>query len=112
TADWVREGIKVLHLGDYYSANGQIEALIAEGETELSIGSHAGIRDSSELMAVYPKGVRVDAVAEEGGDYGEETGVIGDPTKASATRGEKLLTLKVRAALAQLRREVPAQDLY
>jgi creatinine amidohydrolase/Fe(II)-dependent formamide hydrolase-like protein len=41
-----------------------------------------------------------------GGLFTETTGVIGDPTKASAERGEVMLQLKVEAALRQIRTEL------
>ncbi len=102
-AEWAGSGTRVLHVGDYYAANGQWDWLVAEGESADTIGLHAGIRDTSELMAVYPEGVRQDRVAPNGGPANEPTGVNGDPTRASAERGEALLRLKVEAALRQIR---------
>ena len=83
-AQWAGSGVRALQVGDYYSKNGQIEWLLAHGETREAIGTHAGIRDTSELMAVFPEGVRMDRLAPEGGDFSEPTGVSGDPTRASA----------------------------
>jgi creatinine amidohydrolase/Fe(II)-dependent formamide hydrolase-like protein len=74
-----------------------------QGESERAIGTHAGIRDTSELMAVFPEGVRGDRLAPGGGAYDEPTGVVGNPTRASAERGEALLQLKIDAALRQIR---------
>lgn len=104
-AEWAGTGARVLHVSDYYdpTANGQLEMLRNDGEWDFKIGSHAGIRDTSELMAVFPDGIRFDRLASQGGDYDEETGVNGDPTRASAERGEALLRLKVEAALRQIR---------
>ncbi len=101
-AEWAGTGATVLHVGDYYAANGQADWLVAEGESHASIGGHAGIRDTSELMAVYPDGVRAEMVRPGGGRYPEPTGVSGDPTRASVARGEKMLALKIEAALAQI----------
>ncbi len=92
----------MVHVGDYYNANGQVEWLLAQGETEVTIGTHAGIRDTSELMAVYPAGIRRDQLARDGDAFGEPTGVIGDPTRASAERGRALLRLKIDAAVRQI----------
>ena len=106
--EWAGSGVRVIHVGDYYDpeANGQIAWLQDQGESRGSIGSHAGIRDTSELMAVYPAGVRSDRIAWGGGFFTENTGVIGDPTKASAERGKVMLELKVEAALRQIRAEL------
>jgi len=100
---WSDDGITVLHVSDYYAANGQVEWLKAEGESDATIGRHAGIRDTSELMAVYPSGIRPDRLQRDGGRADEATGVSGDPRRASAERGEALLRLKVDAAVRQIR---------
>lgn len=107
-AAWAGSGARALHVGDYYAGNGQVEWLLERGETHESIGTHAGIRDTSELMAVFPEGVREDRLAPNGGDFTEPTGVAGDPTRASVERGQALLRLKIEAALAQIRREFAA----
>ena len=105
-AEWADSGARAIHVSDYYDpdANGQIAWLRDRGETVAAIGSHAGIRDTSELMAVFPEGVRAERRARNGGLlYTEPTGVIGDPTRATAERGEQLLRLKIDAALRQIR---------
>ena len=104
-AEWTGSGVRVLHVGDYYAANGQVDWLRAQGETDRTIGSHAGIRDTSELMAVNPGGVRMDRLADSRALYRESTGADGDPARASAERGATLLQLKVEAALRQIRRQ-------
>ena len=98
----------MLHVGDYYGNNGRMEWLLAQGETQKSVGCHAGIRGTSELLKVHPDGVRRDRVAPNGGVYGEPTGVNGDPTQASAERGEKLLQPKVDSAVRQIRAALDA----
>lgn len=102
-AEWANTDARVLHVGDYYDNNGQMAWLLEQGETEASVGGHAGIRDTSEVMAARPTGVRLDRLAEgkEGGF--DISGVDGDPTRASAARGEVLLQLKVDAAVRQIR---------
>jgi creatinine amidohydrolase/Fe(II)-dependent formamide hydrolase-like protein len=100
SAEWEAEGVRVLHLGDYYAANGQISWLKSQGHTEPEIGGHAGIRDTSELMAVHPGGVRAIPVSPP---KGADPGYSGAPAKASAELGERMLTLKVEAALRQLK---------
>jgi creatinine amidohydrolase/Fe(II)-dependent formamide hydrolase-like protein len=101
--EWAGEGVAVLHLGDYYAANGQWDWLLSEGESEAAIGLHAGIRDTSELMAVHPEGIRREKLAVGGGRSSDASGVNGDPTRASAERGAVLLRLKIEAAVGQIR---------
>ncbi len=103
-AEWASAGVRVLHVGDYYAANGQIAWLMARGETRPAIGTHAGIRDTSELMAVFPEGVRTAVARPQGGAFSEPTGVNGDPSRASAARGVEMLRLKIDAAVRQIRR--------
>ena len=79
SAAWAGEGVAVLHLGDYYAGNGQVDWLLQQGESHETIGGHAGIRDTAELLAVYPEGVRPDRLAPQGGRASEATGVNGDP---------------------------------
>jgi creatinine amidohydrolase/Fe(II)-dependent formamide hydrolase-like protein len=106
--EWAGEGVAVLQVGDYSAANGQVEWLESQGESEAAIGRHAGIRDSSELMAVYPGGIRTDRLQRDGGRAVEPTGVNGDPRRADAERGAALLKLKVDAAVRQIRAATPA----
>ena len=85
----------------------QEKYLQAHGETPATIGRHAGIADTSELMAVHPAGVdlaRLAAVPLRS----EPTGVDGDPRRASAERGKALLELKLQAAVRQIRSASPA----
>jgi len=103
---WKTEGVRVIALTGYYDASCPVEWLKAQGFTEAEIGRHAGIRDTSELMAVHPEGIRPDRLAPGGGSYDEPTGADGDPSKATAETGERLLSLKVEAALSQIRAEL------
>lgn len=102
--EWADSGVGVYHLDDYYLENGQIAWLRAQGYSDAEIGSHAGIRDTSELLAVHAQGVRQDRLAPNGGRFNEATGVIGDPTLASVEIGKKMLALKIQAALRQIRK--------
>lgn len=94
---WATDGVRVINADTYYAANGGVEMLKSEGETDAAIGTHAAIRDTSELMAVFPEGVRNDrAIA-------DKDGVAGDPARATALRGVKLLDLKILAALEDIK---------
>ncbi len=94
---WKTSGVKVINASNYYAANGAEAYLLGESETAASIGTHAGIRDTSELMAIDPSGVRL------GNAKPDSDGVTGDPRRATAERGQKLLALKVAAAVAEIR---------
>ena len=88
-------------MGDYYSAHGINDWLLEEyGHTPETIGEHAGIRDTSQLLYVAPQHIRTDKLAPMGG--GEGMGVSGDPTLASAEKGRQGIQMKVDAALRQI----------
>jgi creatinine amidohydrolase len=109
TKEWADEGIKVISVDDYYTAAGdqQNKLLEAQGETSATIGQHAGITDTSELMAVHPAGVDLSRFADLPFTLAP-TGVDGDPRRASAERGQALLQLKVQAAVRQIRSASPS----
>ena len=101
--EWAAQGIKVIQVGDYYAADeAPTQLLLGEGETPASIGTHAGIVDTSELLAVHPAGVDLGKLADLSFRR-EPTGANGDPTKATIERGKALLALKVQAAVKQIR---------
>lgn len=94
---WAGDGVVVLNADAYYDGAPGEAWLRQQGETDATIGSHAGIRDTSELMAIYPEGVdltRVDHAANE---------TSGDASRATAARGEHLFALRVEAAVAEIR---------
>jgi creatinine amidohydrolase/Fe(II)-dependent formamide hydrolase-like protein len=98
---WRDDGVRVVHVGDYYFANGQLEWLEARGESVKAIGTHAGIRDTSELLFVRPQGVRTDSIRQSV-ERSSQTGTIGDPSRATKEYGEALLAKKVDAAVQQI----------
>jgi creatinine amidohydrolase/Fe(II)-dependent formamide hydrolase-like protein len=101
------EGVRVIQVGDYYAHNGQEEWLKSQGFTEAEIGVHAALIDTAQLMAIDPAGVRMALLASSAGNPdGSKNGVIGDPAKATAAIGQKLLELKIEAALRQIRQEL------
>ena len=91
---------RVHFVGDYYSNNGFREWLESQGETADTIGGHAGIMDTSQLLHVAPEHIRDDRRAPLGGFDG--SGVSGDPTRASAGRGRRGIDMKVEAAVRQI----------
>ncbi|WP_340122049.1 creatininase family protein [Methylobacter svalbardensis] len=103
TGLWQGEGIRVLHVNDYYEANSQSAYLLNNGYSELQIGGHAGIRDTSELMAVFPSGIRTEFKVDHRGSDFLLTGADGDAGKASLFLGNILLNLKIEAAVKQIR---------
>ncbi len=108
--EWQEDGVTVLNVDRYYRHNGQVAWLMNQGEPPDRIGSHAAIRDTSELMAVYPAGVDPQKFRPSSLEEFEETGVHGDPRRASAERGRLLLRLKVDTAVRQIRKALEARE--
>ena len=99
--EWRGSPSRVHDLSDYYANHGINDWLISEGETLENIGSHAGIRDTSQVLYVAPQHIRTDKLAYDGGF--ENSGVRGDPRRASSRYGQKGVELKVKAAVNQAR---------
>jgi creatinine amidohydrolase len=100
--EWAAAGIRVISVGDYYAVEAQNLFLTQRGESLAAIGQHAGIVDTSELMAVHPGGVDLGRLAALPFSL-EPTGADGDPLKASAERGKAMLEIKINAAVRQIR---------
>ncbi len=97
---WDGEGVKVVSLHRYYSENGQFNYLLGQGFSKSEIGYHAGIRDTSEVLALDPSGVRL---KRRNILKGMDAGLSGAPSKASASIGRKMLQLKIDVAAQQIR---------
>ncbi len=102
--EWKDQGVKVFALTDYYEQGrvhyrAWLEA--AFGYDDQTVGSHAGISDTSQLLHVRPTAVRKDQIKPWGG--AQDSGVSGDPTKATAEIGRMGIEFKINAGLAQYR---------
>lgn len=106
--EWAGTGVRLHFIGDYYKkAHAMQEDWIADSAKILpraSIGSHANIMDTSELMFIHPELVKSDRF----GIANQANGVTGDPTKSSKEIGKKLLDIKIGLALAQIKTSMAA----
>ena len=66
------------------------------------VGSHAGIKDTSQMLYVKPENVRIDRIADSFNNK-EESSISGDPTKATAEFGRVAIEFKANGAIAQYR---------
>ena len=100
TRQWDAKGFRVHYIADlYYQSNQQATEYLAQ--RGLKPGAHAGLGDTSELMALDSAGrwIRRGKLA----PGGAANGVEGDPRQASIELGERLIKFKVGAAVAQIR---------
>jgi creatinine amidohydrolase len=98
TREWGSRGPRVLAVDAYYADAAETAYLRGQGETDAAIGEHATIADTSELMAVHPDGVDLSRLA----IYPPGSGAVGDPSRSSIARGDALMALKIKAAVAQI----------
>ena len=96
--EWAGSEYKAFALTDYYERgrdNYRAWLEAAFGYDDQIIGSHAGISDTSQLLHVRPAGVRKDQLKPWGGP--QDSGVSGDPMKATAEIGRMGIEFKVNA---------------
>ncbi len=99
--EWASGKTRVHHIAEYYRGNGFEDWLAKQGESKADIGTHAGIHDTSLLLAVDPRLVRKDKIADNGGFQG--SGVAGNPERASAEYGRKGLEMIVDTTVRRIR---------
>jgi creatinine amidohydrolase/Fe(II)-dependent formamide hydrolase-like protein len=101
--EWKGQDVKVFALTDYYE-QGRVDyrewMLKTYKYDDTIIGSHAGISDTSQLLHVKPSAVRKDQIMPWGGP--RDSGVSGDPTKATAEIGRMGIDFKINAAIRQM----------
>lgn len=98
--DWRNESVTVLSVDSYYF-NNQVHELKSQGFSENQIGQHAGIRDTSELLRVHPTGVRTTFFSQENPTA---PGVDGHYWLATPDIGERMLRIKIDAAVQQIQK--------
>jgi len=77
----------------------------AEALVENKEGGHADERETSVVLALDPRSVRLDKLAPAGPF--EKSGATGDPTRATAFKGERLLAARIDDILFALRKRWP-----
>lgn len=98
----VQSGVRVHQLDKYYDDSAQIAAMKAVGETDATIGTHAGLLDTAELMSLSAASVDLARIRAQPGSL-SAVGASGDPARASFVRGAQLLKMRTDAAATQLR---------
>ncbi len=99
--DWRDDGVAVHHISDWYKVGVFDDYLMSQGATREQIGMHAGLRDTSLLLAIAPEHVRRQVIAPGRGM--DVDGVSGDPTLATAELGRVGYDLIFAAAMKQIR---------
>jgi creatinine amidohydrolase len=101
-AEWKDSDVRVFALTDYYTQSrlhyrAWLQA--AFGYDDATAGSHAGITDTAQMLFIRPAGIRKDQIKPWGGP--QDSGVSGDPAKATADIGKMGVEFKVNAGINQ-----------
>ena len=96
--EWAASPARVHAIGEYYhAATGEFaESLRRQGFKDADIGPHAGLADTSLMLAVDPRLVRSDRLQ-------KSDGVTGDPQRASAQLGQGAADVIVLQTVAAIR---------
>jgi len=104
-AEWKKTPVRVFADLDYYrmTQGPYVDKLLAAGAKHSEIGSHAGLADTSLMLAVDPSMVRKDRLA-DGSKFTAADGVHGgDPTRSSAEFGQLGIDLIVNGTTDAIR---------
>ncbi|WP_332776509.1 creatininase family protein [Polaromonas sp.] len=87
--EWSTSKTRAHYVSAYYRAASDdfTQALRARGLPGDQIGTHAGLADTSLMLAVDPTRVRADQMRVSSGTTGPSSGVSGDPAQSSAALG-------------------------
>jgi creatinine amidohydrolase len=77
----------------------------AEKLLDVADGGHADERETSVMLALEPRSVRMDRLARAG--LFERTAATGDPTRATAFKGERILTARIDDIVAAIGKRWP-----
>ncbi len=111
TAKWLKSDIRVYAIAEYYrvTQTDYVQALKDHGAPAGEIGAHAGLADTSLMLAIDPALVRGDQLATAGG-LTESNGVYGGtPKHATAELGQLGVDLIVDHTVAAIKKAAARQ---
>lgn len=98
--EWAGSPVRAHAVTGYYraAASGFAEALRKQGFADSEIGTHAGLADTSLMLALDPAQVRTDQLQAK-----SMPGVTGNPAKATAALGQSAVDAIVATTVAAIR---------
>jgi creatinine amidohydrolase len=102
--EWAASGVRVHAIAEYYRvAEAEVPRLLrTRGYRDAELGRHAGLTDTSLMLAIDARLVRMDRLGPaRGGD-----GVDGDPTRATAELGRVGADLIVSRTVEAIRKSI------
>jgi|SRR5215468_2110964 len=105
--EWAGTLVRVHAVAEYYrvTQTEYVQALKGRGYTDEEIGTHAGVADTSLMLAVDPRLVRTERLA-SGAQPTAADGVYGDPRRSSAEVGQLGVDVIVTQTVAAIRKEI------
>ena len=105
--EWAATPVRVQAVEEYYrvTQTEYVQALKRRGYRDEEIGTHAGIADTSLMLAVDPRQVRMDRLR-SGAKLGSADGVYGDPRRSSAELGQLGVDAVVARTVDAIRKAV------
>lgn len=101
-------GVSVWHVQTYYQPDLEIEFLARQGIAPKLQGEHAGVSDTAQIWAIHPAALRQRALALRVVEHSVAQGASGWPELASPELGRGVLTLRINAAVNEIRQgQVP-----
>jgi creatinine amidohydrolase/Fe(II)-dependent formamide hydrolase-like protein len=98
--EWAAAAARVHHITAYYPGRGD-DWVVSQGVSAADVGSHAGTHDTSSLMYINPSMLRVDKLVI--GKSGDGQGHTGNPARATALFGKRILEMQIEDATTQIR---------
>lgn len=98
--EWASTPARVHHITAYYPGRGD-DWVVSQGVNAADVGSHAGTHDTSSLMYINPSMLRFDKLVV--GKSGDGQGHTGNPARATALFGKRILEMQIEDATKQIR---------
>ena len=98
--EWAATQARVHHITAYYPGRGD-DWVVSQGVSADEVGTHAGTHDTASLMYINPSMLRFDKFVV--GKAGDGQGHVGNPAKATALFGRRILEMQIQDATAQIR---------
>ena len=98
--EWAATPARVHHTTAYYPGRGD-DWVVSQGVSAEDVGSHAGTHDTASLMYINPSMLRFDKMTV--GKAGDGQGHVGNPAKATALFGRRILEMQIEDATMQIR---------
>lgn len=105
--EWAATPVRVHAVAEYYrvTQTAYVQALKSRGYSQEEIGTHAGVADTSLMLAVDPSMVRADRLASAPKPEVAD-GLYGDPRRSSAELGRLGVDVIVTQAVAAIRKDI------